>query len=54
MVYGFGECELDEELYQLRRRGAVIKVEPKVFDLLVHLVRHRDRVVSKDDLLDAI
>src|SRR5215472_288200 len=54
MVYDFGECELDEELYQLRRRGAVIKVEPKVFDLLVHLVRHRDRVLSKDDLLDAI
>lgn len=29
-------------------------VEPQVFDLLVHLIRHRDRVVSKDDLLTAI
>ena len=29
-------------------------VEPQVFDLLAHLIRHRDRVVSKDDLLAAI
>ena len=29
-------------------------VEPQVFDLLVHLMRHRDRVVTKDDLLAAI
>jgi TolB-like protein len=27
---------------------------PQVFDLLVYLVEHRERVVSKDDLLDAV
>ena len=32
----------------------LVAVEPQVFDLLVHLVRHRDRVVSKDDLLATI
>jgi len=31
-----------------------VAVEPQVFDLLVHLIRHRDRVVSKDDLLVSI
>lgn len=29
-------------------------VEPQVFDLLVYLVRHRDRVASKDDLIAAV
>ena len=32
----------------------LVDVEPKVFDLLAFLVQHRDRVVSKDDLLQAI
>jgi DNA-binding winged helix-turn-helix (wHTH) protein/tetratricopeptide (TPR) repeat protein len=54
VVHAFGECELDRELYQLRRRGRVIKLEPKVFDVLVHLFEHRDRVVTKAELLDAL
>jgi DNA-binding winged helix-turn-helix (wHTH) protein/tetratricopeptide (TPR) repeat protein len=54
VVHAFGDCELDRELYQLRRRGRVIKLEPKVFDVLVHLVEHRDRVVTKAELLDAL
>src|SRR5260370_4944563 len=29
-------------------------IEPQVFDLLVHLVSHRDRIVSKDELFDAV
>ncbi len=47
----FGEYELDERLYELRRRGAIVKIEPKVFDVLAYLVRHRDRVVPKEELL---
>nr|WP_289624853.1 winged helix-turn-helix domain-containing tetratricopeptide repeat protein [Sinorhizobium sp. 7-81] len=35
-------------------RGQVVAVGPQVFDLLLHLVRNRDRVVSKDDLLQAV
>ena len=31
-----------------------MSVEPQVFDVLVYLIRNRDRVVSKDDLLSAI
>src|SRR6185369_1086064 len=54
MTYAFGEFVLDERLYQLRRNGTVVKVEPKVFDVLAHLIRHRDRVVSKDELLQAL
>ena len=36
------------------RNGTVIHVEPQVFDVLVHLVRHRDRVVSKEELIRAV
>jgi len=31
-----------------------LHLEPQVFDLVVYLVQHRDRVVSKDDLLQAV
>jgi len=45
---------LDVERRELRRGDALIAVEPQVFDLLVYLVRNRDRVVSKDDLIAAV
>jgi DNA-binding winged helix-turn-helix (wHTH) protein len=54
MIYTFLGCELDEELFQLRRHGEVIKLEPKSFDLLLHLIHNRERVVSKQELLDAV
>ena len=54
MRYLFGEFELDCRLFQLRRGGEVVKLEPKIFDVLAYLIRNRDRVVSKDELLDAI
>ena len=54
MTYAFGEFELDERLYELRRNGDIVKVEPKIFDVLVYLVRHRERVVSKDELLEKL
>jgi DNA-binding winged helix-turn-helix (wHTH) protein/tetratricopeptide (TPR) repeat protein len=52
MIYIFGAYELDTGLYQLRQMGQPLKVEPKVFDLLLYLVQRRDSVVSKDDLLE--
>ncbi len=54
MIWIFGQHELDEETWQLRRRGRRIRIEPKVFDVLLHLVRHRERVVSKQELLDTL
>src|SRR5262249_34559508 len=39
---------------ELRHGSGLVAVEPQVFDLLVYLVQNRDRVVSKDDLLDAV
>jgi DNA-binding winged helix-turn-helix (wHTH) protein len=50
----FGPFELDEERLLLLRDGAPLRVRPMVFDLLVHLVRHRDRVVLRDELVRAL
>ena len=54
LPYLFEDCVLDADRRELRRRSALVAVEPQVFDLLVHLVRNRDRVVSKDELLATI
>jgi class 3 adenylate cyclase/DNA-binding winged helix-turn-helix (wHTH) protein/tetratricopeptide (TPR) repeat protein len=54
MRYAFGDYELDTQLYELRHAGQGCPLEPQVFDVLVYLVQHRDRVVSKDELLDRL
>jgi pimeloyl-ACP methyl ester carboxylesterase/DNA-binding winged helix-turn-helix (wHTH) protein len=54
MHFIFGDHVLDPARRELRRGAELIEVEPQVFDLLLHLIRNRDRVVSKDDLLDTI
>jgi TolB-like protein/tetratricopeptide (TPR) repeat protein len=54
MQFRFGNCVLDPDRRELTRGPERIPVGPKVFDLLVHLVENRDRVVSKDGLLDAV
>jgi TolB-like protein len=50
----FGDCVLDPGRRELTRGSRAIAVGPKVFDLLLYLVENRERVVSKDDLLDAV
>jgi TolB-like protein len=52
--YLFEECVLDTDRRELRRGADLVAVEPQVFDLLVHLVRNREHVVSKDDLLASV
>jgi DNA-binding winged helix-turn-helix (wHTH) protein len=54
VILAFGDCEIDDELYALRRRGRPVKLEPKVFDVLLYLLRRRARVVTKQELLDAL
>ncbi len=54
MKFAFGDHTLDTSRRELCRQGEPIAVEPQVFDLLVYLLEHRDRVVSKDDLIGAV
>jgi class 3 adenylate cyclase/DNA-binding winged helix-turn-helix (wHTH) protein/predicted ATPase len=50
-IYSFGEWQLDTRLYELRRAGKPLKLEPKVFDVLLYLIERRDRVVAKEELI---
>lgn len=54
MVFTFESCQLDPARFELRRGGTAVHVEPQVFEVLVYLVTHRDRVVPKTELLDAV
>lgn len=54
MHYSFDDYSLDTNLRELRRGPDPVTVEPQVFDLLEYLLRHRERVVSKDDLLAGV
>ena len=54
MIYRFGDIELDTTLFELRAGGAVTAVEPQVFDVLRYLVVNRDRLVTKEELLDNV
>jgi DNA-binding winged helix-turn-helix (wHTH) protein len=54
MIYRFGDCELDDRRYELRRGGVPRHLEPQVFEVLAYLVRNRDRVVPRAELLDEI
>jgi TolB-like protein/Flp pilus assembly protein TadD len=50
----FSDQVLDVERRELRRGLETIAVGPQVFDLLVHLIKNRDRVVTKDDLIASV
>jgi pimeloyl-ACP methyl ester carboxylesterase len=52
--YRFAGAVIDTGTYELRAGERVVDVEPMVFDVLAHLIAHRDRVVTKEELLDAV
>jgi DNA-binding winged helix-turn-helix (wHTH) protein len=54
LAYYFGRCELRIGTRELFVDGQVRPLEPLAFDLLAYLLRHRDRDVSKDELLDQV
>src|SRR5438445_5783889 len=52
--YLFEDYALDTDQRQLSRGADVIGVAPQAFDLLVFLIRNRERFVSKDELIAAV
>jgi TolB-like protein len=52
--FDFGDCVLDLDRRELARASRPISVGPQVFDVLVYLIQNRERVVSKDDLIEAV
>ncbi|PWE78235.1 CadC-family transcriptional regulator [Bradyrhizobium sp. SUTN9-2] len=54
MRYLFEEYAFDTDRRELYRGAGVVSIAPQVFDLLEYLIRNRERVVSKDDLINAV
>lgn len=54
MIHRFLGLALDEETFELRAGGRPLKLEPRALDVLLYLVRNRDRVVPKEELLEKV
>jgi DNA-binding winged helix-turn-helix (wHTH) protein len=54
VIYIFDNYTLDGDKRELRDGEVVVQLQPQVFDLLEFLLRNRDRVVSKDEMLAAV
>jgi DNA-binding winged helix-turn-helix (wHTH) protein len=54
MRYVFGDYVLDPQRYELYGVGKPVPVRPKVCEVLAYLLAHRDRVVSKDELIERL
>jgi DNA-binding winged helix-turn-helix (wHTH) protein/pimeloyl-ACP methyl ester carboxylesterase len=52
--YCFDGVVVDTTRFELVRDGEPVHVEPQVFDVLAHLLAHRDRLVTKEELLDTV
>ena len=57
----FGECELSFDQFvihtpsgQVLKYGAVVKLEPQVFTLLLLLIRHKEHIVSRDEIVESV
>lgn len=54
MQFAFESCVLNTLTREVHVDGSLVSIEPKAFDLVLLLLENRDRVVSKDELIDAI
>ena len=54
MGLAFDDFELDTVMFELRRGDVRVPMEPQAFDVLAYLALHRDRLVSKEELMDQI
>jgi adenylate cyclase len=54
VIYRFDPFSLDTDSLELQRDEEVVAVEPQVFSLLAYLIENRDRVIGKDELIEAV
>jgi TolB-like protein len=54
MIYRFGTLEAYPERLELVDAGEPISVQPQVFALLIFLIENRDRVVTKDEVIESV
>jgi len=54
VTYQFADVSVDLDRVAVTRNGVAVELEPKAFDVLRHLLEHADRLVTKDELLNAV
>jgi TolB-like protein/DNA-binding winged helix-turn-helix (wHTH) protein/Flp pilus assembly protein TadD len=54
MIYSIGPIDVDTAAYEVRRDGIAVGIEPQVFDLLVLLIEARDRIVTRDEIVERV
>jgi DNA-binding winged helix-turn-helix (wHTH) protein/TolB-like protein/tetratricopeptide (TPR) repeat protein len=54
VIIRFNTIEVDLGQYEIRDNGEPLAVEPKVFDLIIYLIEHRERIISRDELFQKI
>lgn len=54
VIVRFEDVEIDLSVFELRRAGRAVAIEPQAFEVLAHLARNRDRLVSKEELMDTV
>jgi TolB-like protein len=54
VIYRFGAFELDRSKIELRHDGGIVPVEPQVFALLLLLAENRDRLVSREEIIEKV
>src|ERR1700759_2261211 len=53
-LYRFGQFVLDPRRRTLSRAGSPVSLTPKAFDVLLFLAQHPNRLVTKEELLQAV
>lgn len=54
MIYSIGQITIDTDAYEVRKNGLPVSIEPQVFDLLVLLIENRDRIVTRDEIVERV
>lgn len=54
MIYQFSDFQLDTQTLELRCLGSHLAIEPQVFSLLLVLIENREKVLSRDELIEMI
>ncbi|MDJ0785388.1 MAG: AAA family ATPase [Myxococcota bacterium] len=54
MRHRFPPFEIDEASGRLLEDGRVVEIQPKVLSLVLHLLRNRDRVVGRAELMEVL
>jgi len=54
LIYQFDDVQVDLRAFRVLKAGSTLALEPKAFEVLIFLMNHRERVVEKGELLDAV